>query len=170
MATWGVLRSSAGGFEAERVGADAVVAGVSEHLEGLVAVAEETPVRDVLALLPAAVTRVVELGPAEASDPSVGDLLAGLLAAADDAHDAVVGARPLADALKRVEGDEVVEGIVRDGLLTPMCIAVIDRAALETVASTAPGCDAVALLLGAGRAVRVMTDAGERMTIRTGRA
>jgi hypothetical protein len=77
-----------------------------------------------------------------------------------------VAARPLADALTRVEGDVVVEGLLRDGLLTPDLPRVIDRAALEAVAAHGGPQDAVALLLAAGHAVRVLPAGGEPVTVR----
>lgn len=166
MVTWGVLRLPAGVDAAADAGDGAVAAGVSRHLDGLVAVAEDAPVREVLARLPDSVTQVVELAPSEATDPSAADVLAGLMGAVDAEHAAVVSVRPLADALKRVEGDVVTAGIKRDGLLTPRRLAVIDREALEAAATDDDGCDALALLLDAGRAVRVVPPVGEPMTIR----
>lgn len=170
MITWGVLRLPAGVDAAADAGDGAVAAGVARHLDGLVAVAWDTPVRDVLATLPATVTHVVELDPATATDPGAGDVLARLLDALDGAHAAVVSARPLADALKRVEDDVVVAGLERDGLLTPDAPAVLDRAAAAEVAEDDPGCDGVAMLLAAGRPVRMVPLDGDPLTVRDGSA
>ena len=178
MATWGVLRLPAGVDAAAGSGEGAVAAGVAQHLDGLVAVAAETPVSGVLAVLPTSVTRIVELDPATATDPEAGVLLAALLAADDGTHAAVVSARPLADALKRVAGsgagDVITEGLDRDGLLTPELPYVLDRALLEgVVAGDGDGTagtvrDAAALLLAAGHPVRVVPVGGEATTVRGG--
>jgi 2-C-methyl-D-erythritol 4-phosphate cytidylyltransferase len=165
MATWGVLRLPAGADAAAGAGEGAVAAGVAAHLDGLVAVAADVPVRGVLAALPASVTRIVELDAATATDPEAGRVVAALLAATDDVHPAVVAARPLADALKRVEGDVVVAGLERDGLLTPELPSVLDRAALELVADDEAR-DGVALLLAAGHPIRVVTPDGTATTVR----
>ena len=57
MTTWGVLGLPAGVDAAAHAGDGAVAAGVAQHLDGLVAVAEGTTVTGLLALLPTAVTR-----------------------------------------------------------------------------------------------------------------
>lgn len=174
MATWGVVRLPAGVDAASGAGEGALAAGVAELLDGLVAVAAGATPGEVLALLPPSVTRIVELDPHIATDPDGGERVATLLAAADGAHAAIVSALPLADALKRVDGDVVVEGLVRDGLLTPVRPSVIDRAALaDALASALAGGgdtgteDAVALLLAAGLQVRVVPVDGEPTTVRT---
>jgi hypothetical protein len=178
MATWGVLRLPEGVDAAAGSGEGAVASGVAQHLDGLVAVAAETPVRGVLAVLPTAVTRIVELDPATATDPEAGALVAVLLAAVDGVHPAVVSARPLADALKRVEGsgarELVVGGLDRDGIVTPELPYVLDRALLEDAvagdAASAAGTarDAAALLLAAGHPILVVPIGGEPMTVREG--
>jgi len=172
MATWGVLRLPAGADAAAGAGEGAVAAAVAQLLDGLVAVAEDTSIRDVLLLLPAAVTRIVELDPVSATDTVSGSLVARLLHADDAVHAAVVAARPLADALKRVEGDVLVEGVVRDGLLTPGLPRVIDRTALAAVLAAQEDVtgDGVSLLLAAGHPIRVVPLDGEPTTVRAGDA
>jgi hypothetical protein len=177
MATWGVLRLPAGMDAAAGAGEGAVAAAVAQHLDGLMAVAEDTPFDDVLQLLPVSVTRIVELDPASATEVASGALVARLLSEDDERHAAVVAARPLADALKRVDGDVLVTGLVRDGLLTPGLPRVLDRRSLTAALATAvdaPGgpsaareVDAVGLLLAAGHAVRVVGTDGEPTTVRT---
>jgi hypothetical protein len=166
MATWGVLRLPPGTDAAAGAGDGPLAAGLADDLDGVLAVTSDTSMRGVLAALPARVTRIVELDARTATDPDAGALLGALLALADGTHAAVVAARPLADALKRVEGDVVVEGLLRDGLLTPDLPRVIDRAALEAVAADGGPQDAVALLLAAGHAVRVLPAGGEPVTVR----
>jgi len=173
MVTWGVLRLPAGMDAAAGAGEGAVAAAVARHLDGLVAVAEDTPFGAVLGLLPATVTRVVELDPPSATETASGALVARLIAEDDEDHAAVVAARPLADALKRIEGDVLVEGLVRDGLLTPGLPRVLDRghlaAALARGADGTEGADgdAVSLLLAAGHAIRVVPTDGEPITVRS---
>jgi hypothetical protein len=177
MVTWGVLRLPAGMDAAAGAGEGAVAAAVARHLDGLVAVAEDTPFGAVLGLLPATVTRVVELDPASATETASGALVARLIAEDDEDHAAVVAARPLADALKRIEGDVLVEGLVRDGLLTPGLPRVLDRGHLAAALAAAPGRgadgtegadgDAVSLLLAAGHAIRVVPTDGEPITVRS---
>lgn len=170
MTMWGVLRLPAGVDAAAHAGDGAVAAAVAQHLDGLVAVAEGTSVAGVLALLPAAVSRIVELDPRTATDPAAADVLATLLAAADvvgdGVHAAATMAGPLADALKRVDGDVIVEGFARDGMLVPTVPAVIDRSALTAAAGDGGTGDAVALLLAAGHSVRVVPVDGAPLTVR----
>ncbi len=176
MTTWGVLRLPAGMDAAAGAGEGAVAAAVAQHLDGLVAVGEDTPAGDVLGLLPPAVTRIVELDPASATEAASGALVARLIAQDDADHAAVVAARPLADALKRVAGDVLAEGLVRDGLLTPGLPRVLDREHLAAALAAAPGrsegvdgdaaVDAVSMLLAAGHAVRVVPTDGEPITVR----
>jgi 2-C-methyl-D-erythritol 4-phosphate cytidylyltransferase len=166
MAIWGVLRLPPGTDAAAGAGDGPLAAGLAVHLDGVLAVTSETSMRGVLAALPDRVTRIVELDAATATDPEAGRLLGALLALADGTHAAVVAARPLADALKRVEGDVVVAGLLRDGLLTPELPRVIERAPLEAVASDAGPQDAVALLLAAGHAVRILPAGSEPLTVR----
>lgn len=171
MAIWGVVRLPAGMDAAAGAGEGAVASGVAAHLDGLVAVADSTPWAAVLATLPADVSRIVELDAATATDPDAGESVRSLLAADAGAHAAVVRARPLADALKRVDGDVVVEGLERDGLLIPGAPCVIDRARLaDALAAAAAGAgvqdDAVATLLAAGEAVLVVGPDGPVTTVR----
>jgi hypothetical protein len=169
MATWGVLRLPAGVDAAAGAGEGAVAATVAQHLDGLIAVAEDMPVRAVLDLLPPAVTRLVELDPPSATDAAAATLVARVLGAADADHAAVVAARPLADALKRVEGDVLAEGLARDGLMTPGLPRVLDRAALAAALADGDPVDEVdgaGLLLAAGHAVRVVPADGGPLTVR----
>jgi hypothetical protein len=174
MATWGVLRLPAGTDVASGVGEGAPAAALGALLDGLVAVAADASPQELLALLPPSVTRIVELSPHAATAPDAGERVAALLAADDGAHAAVVSARPLADALKRIEGDVVVEGIVRDGLLTPEPPSLIDRGSLAAALAAGPGAalvagadDLVGLLLAAGHAVRVVPIDGGPTTVRS---
>jgi hypothetical protein len=180
MATWGVLRLPAAMDAARGAEDGAPAAGLGGLLDGLVAVAADASPQQLLALLPPSVTRIVELDPETVTAPDAGERVAALLtalpagprSAGGGPHSAVVSARPLADALKRVDGDRVVEGLMRDGLLTPVPPSVIDRAALAA-ALHAPGAadarDAVGLLLAAGHAVLVVPDDGEPLTVRSER-
>lgn len=162
MVTWGVLRLPAGVDAAAGAGEGAVAAGVAAHLDGLVAVAATTAVSELLTLLPADVTRIVELDAATATDPEAGTSLGALLAIDDGSHAALIASRPVADALKRVESDVVIAGLERDGLLTPEHPRVFDRAALAAAvrAAGSSGDDAVALLLAVGSAVGIVTSDG----------
>ncbi len=173
MVTWGVLRLPAGVDAAAGAGEGAVAAGIAAHLDGLVAVAAGMSVRGILDALPQDVGRIVELDAATATDPESGPLVAALLAAVDDAHPAVSSARPLADALKRVEGDVIVAGLDRDGLLTLQLPTVLDRAVLTRAVSEGSEAseagierDGVALVLAAGHPVRVVPIDGEPLTVR----
>lgn len=165
MATWGVLRLPEGADAAAGAGEGAVAASVAQQLDGLVAVAEGATVREIVALLPDDVTRIVDLDVATATELQGGELLARLLAADDGSHPAVVAARPQADALKRVHDGVVVEGLARDGLLVPQRPMVLDRATL-TGLPDAQG-DAASLLLAAGHAVRVVAHDGEALVVRS---
>lgn len=191
MAIWGVVRLPDGVDAAAGVGDGAVAADVAALLDGLVAVAERTPWADVLATLPEGVRRIVELDATTATDPEGGAAVRALLdvgvgvGVAEDltgegrtaggpagGHAAVVSSRPLADALKRVDGDVVIEGLERDGLRTPGLPALIDRdrlaaavAAVDPVDAVDPG-DAVASLLDAGHAVLVVGHDGPPVTVR----
>lgn len=180
MAIWGVVRLPDGVDAAAGVGDGATAAGVAALLDGLVAVTERTPWEDVLATLPSGVTRIVELDATTATDHEGGAAIRALLDVgigeepATD-HAAVVSGRPLADALKRVEGDVVVEGLERDGLLIPGVPHVIDRGRLAAaVGSSARSTgdvtsrDAVTTLLDAGHAVLVVGPEGPPMTVRRG--
>jgi hypothetical protein len=145
MATWGVLRlpdgSVSGGLA---TGDGAMGAAVAAHLDGAVALGYDVPLAVALASLPEHVAIVVELA-------------------------AAVAARPMADALKRVDGDVVVGGLARDGLLTPCLPHVYRRDTLAAVLAAAAGTldsDAVALLLAAGHAVRVVPVQGGPVTLR----
>ena len=167
MTTWGVLLLPAGVDAAAHAGDGAVAAGVAQHLDGLVAVADGATVAGLLALLPDAVGRVVVLDPVSATDPDAAERIGAVLAATDAAHAVVTAARPLADALKRVEGDTVVEGLSRDGLLTPVTPTLVDRAALATVPDALVEAAAGALLSG-GYAVRLVPGEGASLTVLAG--
>lgn len=171
MAIWGVVRLPAGMDAAAGAGEGAVAAGVANHLDGLVAVAGSTSWAEVLAMLPSEVTRIVELDTTTATDPEAGATIRALLDVDAGEHAAVVGARPLADALKRVDGDVVVEGLERDGLLIPGAPCLIDRSRLAAALSADaadPGAphDAVAALLAAGQEVLVVGPDGPETTVR----
>lgn len=167
MATWGVLLLPSGVDAAAHAGDGAVAAGVAQHLDGLVALAEGTRVDGLLALLPESVRRVVVLDPPSATGPDAADRIGAVLAADDGAHLAVTAARPLADALKRIEDDTVVEGLARDGLLTPVAPTLIDRGALVTVPDALVD-EAAGVLLAGGYAVRIVPGAVAPFTVRTG--
>lgn len=167
MATWGVLLLPAGVDAAAHAGDGAVAAAVAQHLDGLVAVADGTTVAGVLALLPDAVVRVVVLDPVSATDPDSAERIGVVLAADDGAHAAVTAARPVADALKRVEGDRIVAGLARDGLLAPVTPTLADRAALATVPDARVEAAAGALLAG-GHAVLLVPGDDAPLTVRAG--
>lgn len=188
MVTWGVLRlpvaspvasgagraRSAGGVGGGVGGDGALAAGLAAHLDGALAVAGDAPLSDVLAVIPSHVTRLVELDATLTDDAETLAMLARLLgedaAGADGPCAAVVAARPLADALKRVAGDVVVSGLERDGLMIPCLPFVLDRAALAAAVAAAVGNgpeSAVGLLLAAGGAVRVVPVDGAPLTVRS---
>ena len=130
MATWGVLR-----LAAEASGSPGAIApDVAQHLDGLVPVPERAPLGGLLARLPSDVRRIVVLDATVATGPAAGGAVARLLAA-DDGADAVVTLAPLADALKRVEGEVIVEGIARDGMWMPADPLLLDRSVLERLAA-----------------------------------
>lgn len=178
MATWGVLRLGADSSAAAGAPvAGTVPAAVAEQLDGLVTVAADASPHAVLAAVPSSVARIVELDADALDDPGADALVARLLAehdAGEAAHVAVIAAQPLADALKRVasdtDGDVIVHGLERDGLMMPRRPHVIDRAALASALeqAMAAGSDAVSVLLAAGGAVRVVPAGGAPTTVRTG--
>jgi hypothetical protein len=180
MTTWGVLRlpdeASSGTFT---TGDGAVGAALAAHVDGAVALAHDAPLMTALSALPEHVTVVVELDADDAASGEPGALIAALLAALEDGGTdlaAVVAARPVADALKRVEGDVVIEGLARDGLLAPCLPHVYRRATLATVlagavastgaASGPTAADPVGLLLDAGHTVRMVPADGDPVTLR----
>jgi len=170
MATWGVLRlpdgSVSGGLA---TGDGAMGAAVAAHLDGAVALGYDVPLAVALASLPEHVAIVVELDAVDAATGEPGPVIERLVAALDGDHAAAVAARPMADALKRVDGDVVVGGLARDGLLTPCLPHVYRRDTLAAVLAAAAGTldsDAVALLLAAGHAVRVVPVQGGPVTLR----
>lgn len=173
MATWGVLRLDADGAAGREPGMSDEL---GELLDGVVTVTADATPHAVLAAVPSSAARIVELDAEILDDPDVDALVARLIAehdAATDGHVAVVAAQPLADALKRVErdtdGDVIVQGLERDGLMMPRRPHVIDRAALASALETATatdGADAVSVLLATGGAVRVVPADGAPMTVR----
>jgi 2-C-methyl-D-erythritol 4-phosphate cytidylyltransferase len=178
MVTWGVLRlpvaTVAAGAAAGGVGGEgALAAGLSAHLDGALAITGDASIAGALAVIPSHVTRIVELDATLAEDATTIAMLGRLLAAADAASvvpAAVVAARPMADALKRVEGDVVVSGLDRDGLMVPCLPFVLDRATLAAALADAGGAgdvthDAVALLLAAGHPVLVVPTDGAPVTV-----
>jgi len=185
MVTWGLLRLPAAPEAADGAavvtatvgGEGAIAAGLAAHLDGALAVASDATLRSALDVMPADVTRVVEVDASLPDTRGSGSRLAALIAGLSDGHAAVVAARPMADALKRVDGDVVVAGLDRDGLLAPCLPYVFDRAVLATVLpetgapeAAAEAEDAIGLLLAAGHAVRVMPTDGAPFTLRQGTA
>lgn len=170
MATWGVLRLPDGAVSGGlSTGDGAMGAAVAAHLDGAVAYGYDVPLSVALASLPAHVTTVVELDAADAATGEPGALIARLVAALDTDHAAVVAAHPMADALKAVEGDVVVGGVERDGLLASSLPHVYRRRTLDEVLAGAPegaAVDGIALLLEAGHAVLVVPAVGEALTLR----
>jgi hypothetical protein len=180
MTTWGVIRLPGGTTAATfTTGDGAVGAALAAHVDGAVALAHDVPLATALSSLPVHVTVVVELDADDAATGEPGPRIAMLLEALDAGEEdlaAVVAARPMADALKRVEGDVVVEGLARDGLLTPCLPHVYRRATLAAVlagtgAGRAAGADdagddPVGLLLDAGHAVRMVPSDGGPITLR----
>jgi len=179
MVTWGLLRLPAAPMDPDGTpvvsgtvgGEGAIAAGLAAHLDGALAVASDATLRSALDVMPADVTRIVEVDAALPDTRGSGSRLAALIAGLSDGHAAVVAARPMVDALKRVERDVVVAGLDRDGLLAPCLPYVFDRAVLATVlpeAGRAEGGteDAIGLLLAAGHAVRVMPADGVPFTLR----
>lgn len=89
-----------------------------------------------------------------------------------DAHDAVVSASPVTDALKRVEGGAIVGGVARADLHLPRPPLVVRRAALaDALAASADRAerDVASVLIDAGRVVRVVRDDGATFTVGAGR-
>jgi hypothetical protein len=188
MVTWGVLRlpvaTSPDGSPTAGVGGDgALAAGLSAHLDGALAITGDATLAGALAVLPPHVTRIVEIDATLAEDAATITTLQRLLAVADAstadaaasaaAPVAVVAARPMADALKHVEGDVVVSCLDRDGLMLPCRPFVLDRATLAAALADAAADgrdgsgDAVALLLAAGRPVLIVPPVGDPITVRT---
>jgi 2-C-methyl-D-erythritol 4-phosphate cytidylyltransferase len=179
MVTWGLLRlpvAPTGSGDAPVAsgavgGEGAIAAGLAAHLDGALAVAADASLRSALDVMPTDVTRIVEVDASLPDTRGSGSRLAALIAGLSDGHAAVVAARPMADALKRVEGDVVVGGLDRDGLLAPCLPYVFDRAVLAGVLPDAgavgdEGEDAIGLLLAAGHTVRVMPTEGAPFTLR----
>jgi hypothetical protein len=177
MTTWGVLRLPDGTMSGTfTTGDGAVGAALAAHVDGAVALAHDAPLATALASLPEHVTVVVELDADDAATGEPGSLIATLLGAleAGDARlAAVVAARPMADALKRIDGDVVVEGLEREGLLTPCMPHVYRRATLAAVLAEASdpadgvGLDPVGLLLDAGHAVMMLPSGADPIVVRS---
>jgi hypothetical protein len=167
MTTWGVLRlpdgSVSGGLA---TGDGAVAAAVAAHLDGAVALGHDVPLAVALTSLPEGVDLIVELDAEDAATGHPGELIARLVAQLDADHAAVVAARPVADALKEVEGDVVQGGPQRDGLYAPCLPHVYRREALAgvlvDVGAEAP--DVLRMLIDAGHAVRVVPVDGSPIT------
>jgi 2-C-methyl-D-erythritol 4-phosphate cytidylyltransferase/2-C-methyl-D-erythritol 2,4-cyclodiphosphate synthase len=181
MVTWGLLRLPAAPTAATDApvasgavgGEGAIAAGLAAHLDGALAVAADATLRSALDVMPADVTRVVEVDASLPDTRGSGSRLAALIAGLSDGHAAVIAARPMADALKRVEGDVVVASLDREGLLGPCLPFVFDRAVLASVLPATGDAkegteDAIGLLLAAGHAVRVMPTEGAPFTLRAG--
>jgi 2-C-methyl-D-erythritol 4-phosphate cytidylyltransferase len=149
-----------------------VVAAPPGWVEPAVLLAEELGAGKVTACVPGADTRTasVRAALAEVPDDAVAvlvhdaarplvsdDLIARLLAPLSEGWDAVVPALPLADTVKRVRGDEVVETVDRAGLVaaqTPQAfLAGVLRGAL---ARADDATDCAALVEAAGGRVRVV--------------
>jgi len=179
MTTWGVIRlpgeTTSSTFT---TGDGAMGAAFAAYVDGAVALAHDTPLVTALSSLPEHVTVVVELDADDAATGEPGSRIAMLLAALDAGDEdlaAVVAARPLADALKRVEGDVVVEGLSREGLLTPCLPHVYRRSVLAAVlaavlaGSGAGGGDAsddpIGSLLDAGHTVQMVPPDGRSITL-----
>lgn len=157
-----------------------VVAAPPGWVEPAVLLAEELGAAKVTACVPGGATRTesVRNALAEVPDDAVAvlvhdaarplvsdDLLGRLLGPLSEGWDAVVPALPLADTVKRVRGDEVVETIDREGLVaaqTPQAFLadVLRRALGEGGEAT----DCAALVEAAGGRVRVIT--GDRRLIK----
>jgi hypothetical protein len=187
MATWGVLRlpdgSASGGFA---TGDGAVAAAVAAQLDGAVAFGHDVPLALALASLPEHVDIVVELDAEDAVTGRPGELIERLVAELDADHAAVVAARPVADALKQVDGDVVKGGLERDGLFAPCLPHVYRRKTLAGVLAAAAavpkvaaavaedggaGADVLRMLLDSGHAVRVVpVDGSPATSLRPGRA
>jgi 2-C-methyl-D-erythritol 4-phosphate cytidylyltransferase len=95
----------------------------------------------------------------DAARPLVTDaLIERLVTALADGWDGVVPALPVSDAVKRVEGEAVVESVDRDGLVTVQTpqafVASVLRQALEGDVSNAPDC--ASLVQARGGRVRVV--------------
>jgi len=95
----------------------------------------------------------------DAARPLVTDaLIERLVTALADGWDGVVPALPVSDAVKRVEGEAVVESVDRDALVTVQTpqafVASVLRQALEGDVSNAPDC--ASLVQARGGRVRVV--------------
>jgi len=164
--TWGLLVDAA----------PAAAYAVPEGLDGLVLVdGEVVTLARAVAALPEPVTAVVELDTAslEAWDPrQLADLL-GALTASDEltastrtdapVRVAVTASSPMADALKRVEGERVLGGLARDGLHVPRLPCAYRRDALVEVAASGAGTHTdgallVALRTAGGGVAMLLTD------------
>jgi hypothetical protein len=177
MTTWGVLRLPDEAMSSTfTTGDGAVGAALAAHVDGAVALAHDAPLGTALSSLPEHVTVVVELDADDAATGEPGALIAALLGALESCDAriaAVVAARPMADALKRIDGDIVVEGLARDGLLTPCLPHVYRRATLATVLAgvqdpvDGPAVDPVALLLDAGHAVMMLPAGADPIVVRS---
>lgn len=181
MITWGVLRlpvstATEGAVPGGVGGEGALAAGLSSRLDGALAITADASIAGALAVIPPHVSRLVEIDATLAEDAAtiamLGRLLAEVAPEPDAPYAAVAAARPMADALKRVESDVVVGGLDRDGLMMPCLPYVLDRTALAAACASdlhgaASGAgDAIGMLLAAGHAVRVVPIDGEPFTVR----
>jgi 2-C-methyl-D-erythritol 4-phosphate cytidylyltransferase len=170
MAIWGVLRLPDGSAShGVATGEGAAAAALAGCVDGVVALTHDASLADALRSLPASVTQVVVLAAVDAASGEPGRTIAALVAGLDDEHAAVAAARPVADALKRVEDGVVVGGLARDGLLMPCLPHAYRRSSLESVLAAAEGAtddDALGLLIAAGHAVRLVPPDGAPITVR----
>lgn len=166
MATWGVIRLPDGSVSANfATGDGAAGAALAAHLDGVIALTHDASLSTALASLPGHVAVIVEVDAQEAVSGEPGALIATLIAALDDEHAAVVAARPMADALKQVEGDVIIGSLARDGLLAP-CLPHVYRRDVLAEVLTGSDAEPLELLLAAGHAVRVIPADGSAVTVR----
>jgi 2-C-methyl-D-erythritol 4-phosphate cytidylyltransferase len=176
MTTWGLVRlpdgTVSGGFA---TGDGAVGASVAALLDGIVALAAGVPLAVALAALPLHVDTVVEIDAQDTAAADAEAVVSGLVDALGPDHAAVATGRPVADALKRVDGDVVIGSLERDGVIAPGLPCVYRRDVLAGVlggsdaTGGATGIDALGLLLDAGHTVGIIPVDGAPVTL-SGRA
>lgn len=140
---------------------DVVVVGTRAGPDGGGQRIEATPgadplacVRAALALVPAAVDRLVYV-----DEPSLAEheLIAEMLGLITDDEAGVVRVVAVTDALKRVEQGAVLGGVTRHGLFAPRPPQVLRRSALEALPPGIAG-DPAAALAVAGHRLRILRD------------
>lgn len=181
MRTWGVLSAAA---------EDATVLArfrglLADHLDGFVEVPSRPRRASVLgstvlgqlvtglSSVPSDVERIAYVD-ADVLDALGIEPVLQMISWLDDDHAAVVRAVPVTDALKVVDGSQLVGAVDRSGLYAPQPPHIVRREALDDALLADArydrrAADLAGLLVGAGHSVRVVWDGAPPVTLSPGR-